>query len=109
MENENDWKFWYESLERKHINSSLWENENYWIKELYVKISMLISAGDVKNLMKYTFIILYTYMYMVNTDLISNMDGGNPKIYTDNAMNENLAELESPLLEEIVKHRIKKL
>ena len=47
-------------------------------------------------------------MYMNNTNLISNMDGGNPKIYTDNAMNRKLGRVGKPIVRRNSKTQNKK-
>ena len=45
---------------------------------------------------------------MNNTNLISNMDGGNPKIYTDNAMNRKLGRVGKPIVRRNSKTQNKK-
>ena len=47
-------------------------------------------------------------MYMNNKNLISNMDGGNPKIYTDNAMNRKLGRVGKPIVRRNSKTQNKK-
>ena len=47
-------------------------------------------------------------MYMNNTNLINNMDGGNPKIYTDNAMNRKLGRVGKPIVRRNSKTQNKK-